>query len=319
MAVVFSAAPRKDPPEKPTVFIKPQHDQALRLLDRLHLLTREQVQRRFYARSATSYAQRVLRELHEMGLVIRRYQPIIPTRSLVKPPYMYTLSTEGSNWLARVYGGQKRRHRRDEDWGHYLFVEHMLATNDFLIGLELLEQRHEDVTIVELRHGHELSREPIKVQLQRGDPPQEHQRSLAADAWFTFRQGTEREGDCWVEIDRATEGQKDWKDKVAAMIAAFAASSGGQTPYEARFGSPNPILIAVAVVPRNPAEAPLRVQNLVRWTTLELERLRARAFGDLFRFTGLNPALCTPEELFLQPSWVAPGVKEPVPLLEGVR
>src|SRR6185312_5737650 len=79
-----------------------------------------------------------------------------------------------------------------------------------------------------------------------------------------------------VELDRSTEDQKVWRQKVAAYTV------WADGPYQQAFETDN---LTIAVV----CPDQTRCAQLSDWTMRELRSRRAEEYGELFVFTSASP------------------------------
>jgi hypothetical protein len=107
-----------------------------------------------------------------------------------------------------------------------------------------------------------------------------------------------------LELDRGTEAQRVWREKIRAYLAAI------EGPYQATFGQES---LTVAVV--TPA-GEQRVAQLLGWLEAELTGQHRHDIADIVLVTGVDPAEVDPWEFFLLPLWRAPWGRELLPLLE---
>jgi hypothetical protein len=106
-----------------------------------------------------------------------------------------------------------------------------------------------------------------------------------------------------LELDRATEDQSVWRDKIAAYVA------WATGPYMQAFETDN---VTVAVV----CPDDRRVEQLMEWTMRELVARRSEEYAELFLFTAASP-VTTPAEIFFSDQvWVQADTGEAVSLLD---
>lgn len=271
-----------------------------------HALTAEQVRRLLYGRGSLRHAQEKLRVLaDELGYAQRVARP--PTRT-GRSAAVFTLSAKGRAFVAKELGlPLPPRYRPGELAGrspqHW---PHTLAIADVLIAFTLLTRNHPSIQVAAMRHERELKRHPVKVDVVRPGTGELRRSVVIPDGWVDLRlalpAGAVQE--CYaLEVDRGTEYQAAWRDKVAALLA-FA-----DGPYQAAFGTPSLTIAVVATT------GPERARQLVAWTEAELRRRNAEGDGPLFRVVGADPAVVSPEELFLASAWFVPFALEPIPLI----
>jgi hypothetical protein len=106
-----------------------------------------------------------------------------------------------------------------------------------------------------------------------------------------------------VELDRATEDQKAWREKVAAYVV------WARGPYKEAFETDN---LTVAVV--CPDER--RREVLMDWTMRELKARDMEEYKVLFLFTATSPVHAAAQRFFFSKIWREAGSPTPIRLLE---
>ncbi len=278
--------------------LKPSDEQVLKSLHRFHYLSSRQLCRLAYSRGSLTYAQSKLKNLTDAGYCQRIW---LPKRAQYgSAPSVYTLARRGINYLRAIgLDVSGRFHPSEKRSLSYLFLDHMLELNDVLISAELLSRAMPQYRLADLRHDQDLKRAPVTVKTKAGG-----QAAVIPDAWLDLRlQGSFRV--CLaIELDRGTEEQKRWRQKVANLVA-FA-----DGPYQEAFGTTS---LTFAVIT---TAGDKRLLDLLRWTEAELESMGEASQGDLFLFTSLSPAAAESIEIFLAHCWLQPFCQEPVALLE---
>jgi hypothetical protein len=106
-----------------------------------------------------------------------------------------------------------------------------------------------------------------------------------------------------LELDRATEDQKVWREKIAAYVAWATGS------YMQAFETDN---VTVAVVcPHNQ-----RVEQLMEWTMRELIARGSEQYAELFLFTAASPVTTPAQAFFSGHIWFQADTGEVVSLLD---
>ena len=152
----------------------------------------------------------------------------------------------------------------------------------------------------------ELKREAVHVEV----PPGPHGtvgagKSVAVipDAWFQLSVNGSPPVSIALELDRATEDQKVWREKVAAY------AYWAEGPYQEAFETDN-LTIAV-VCPSN-----MRVSVLADWTMRELKSRNLTQLADIFLFTATSPVRASPTQFFFNAHWRSAREPAAVKLLE---
>jgi hypothetical protein len=181
------------------------------------------------------------------------------------------------------------------------FIEHTLATIDVLIAAELL-CRTSPVAMPRMLLERELRVSPARVDLP--DANGKHTRSVAVipDAWFELAVGAKKPVAIAIEMDRGSEDQKRWRDKIEAL-AAWALG-----PYRQAFAAET---LTIAVV--TPSDA--RRDTLREWTQQELVRIGQAELAEIFLFTSIDPVAASPQKFFFGHCWYEPASSEPVSML----
>ena len=278
--------------------IRPADFNVLNWLNRFHYLSNQQLCRLGYSRGSLTYVQTRLKALTEAGYCQRIWLPKRGPHG--STPAVYTLARRGLNYLRNngieVNG---RFHPSEQRSLSYLFLQHTLEVNDFLIAAELLCRALSPYRLADLRHERDLKKQPVRVRDVDGK-----QAAVIPDAWLDLRINGRFQVCLALELDRGTEEQKRWRRKVANLLAY---ASG---PYQEAFGTRSLTFAVLTTAGEG------RLQELLRWTEAELEMQREASQGDLFLFTSLTPASAAPEDVFLARRWLQPFRREPLALLE---
>jgi len=123
------------------------------------------------------------------------------------------------------------------------------------------------------------------------------------DGWFQLSINGGPAISIALELDRATEDQKVWREKVAAYTV------WSEGPYQDRFETDN---LTIAVV--CPDER--RRAVLLDWTMRELKARHSEEFAELFLFTASSPVATAPHRFFFSKVWREAGSVKAVSLLE---
>jgi hypothetical protein len=279
--------------------LRPADFLILSWLNRFHYLSSQQLCRLGYSQGSLTYVQTRLKRLTDAGYCQRIWLPKRAPHG--SAPAIYTLARRGLNFL-RTHGVEvaTRFHPSEQRGLSYLFLTHSLEINDFLIAAEILCRYLPAYRLANLLHERDLKRRPVHVKDGSGK-----RAAVIPDAWLDLRIGGRFQVCLALELDRGTEEQKHWRRKVSHLLAY----AGG--PYQDAFGTTS-LTIAVLTT-----AGEKRMLELIRWTEAELEAQGEASQGDLFLFTGLNPAGAMPEEIFLARRWLKPFTREPLALLEA--
>ncbi len=277
-------------------------------------LTLAQITRLFFsARSQRSknHAGQYLKRLAEEHLLVR-----FPLQSTHKGnrAYVYTLGYKGMKYLHTLGFDASPSSCQAKPAPSYQHMQHTLCLNDVLIAAALLPKRVPSILLCDMQHEWILKQKPLHVPSPdtpgNGRKPTGWQlTSVIPDAWLDFRlclNDITYQTAVWLELDRGTEEQKQFRRKVRGLYQA----SYSET-YRQEFGAQN-IIIAFATT-----AGEKRQEQMRQWTKQELSLLGKISDADLLLFTSLPPTGdLDPEWLFLSPIWTTPLTNTPLPLLD---
>jgi hypothetical protein len=260
----------------------------LRALAKLHFLTIEQFAQLYYSKA---YIYSLLRQLYKEKYVDRF--PIARTTRWGSNPLVYTLSHRGVTYLRELGIDAFQTHHKAIKTS--IWLEEVLAINDFLIAATLLHRVSDAITLPYALHERTIRHKRISP--------------LIPDAWMEFDLRDTTLAGIWLEVDMGTEQEQFFKEKIAKIVQ-FA-----ETDYEHIFGTV-PLTVAIATL-----AGEKRLMTILTWVEEVLLQTYTTAKADLFLLTQLSPGEHDPRVLFLENSWYAPyqeheGVYLPKPLLE---
>jgi hypothetical protein len=188
--------------------------------------------------------------------------------------------------------------------------------NDVLIAAALLPRRTSEVRLQAMRHEWMLKQQPLRVCLS-GTTGQATKResegavTVIPDAYLDFRlylNGVAYQAAVWLELDRGTEWEKQFRRKVRGLYAASRTDAYLQA-YASQAGY---LTMAFATT-----AGEKRAGQLRSWIKQELTSLKKTADADLLLTTSL-PATgaLDPTDLFLSPLWQSSLTDTAVPLLD---
>ncbi len=272
----------------------------LAALGRVHYLTAGQLSRLLYAgRDGDRYSQRRLKRLVDAGYVLRLRALPSPRRG--SAPHVFTLTNRGRRALMalgiEVTSPYLRPSEEQAAAANVWFMEHTLAAIDVLVAALAL-CRQTTIRCPRLLTERQLKRHPVRVSLPGG-----RQTSVIPDGWFELQLEPEPPVAIALELDRGSEGQPRWRQKVQAL-AAWA-----RGPYQEAFASDN---LTLAIVTQSPA----RLEQLADWTGRELAASNHEELAPLFLFTSESPVQRPPWEFFCTPLWQPLDGGRPVSLLD---
>ena len=283
--------------QKTAFTISEVHARILFALARFHYLTAKQVSRLFYPtlNDRNRHVQRKLKELVDAGYVLRLRA--LRTQQYGQDAHVFTLADSGRKFVQmaghRVEAIFRPSRERDAS-KNTPFMEHRLATIDVMIAAVALCRDNPYVTCPDMRSERELKRGALKVDVPPRPGTEESVRRTAVipDAWFQlWVAGTEEPNSVAIELDRGTEDQRAWRQKIAAYVV------WATGPYKAAFETDN--LTVAVVCPKDTT----RQAVLMRWTRQELRARGHEGLSEIFLFTAACPVETKPEQFFFLPVW----------------
>lgn len=287
-------------------FLITEVDKAVLLaLSRFHYLTAKQAGRLLYpnANDNNRYMQRRFKKLVDAGFVLRLCA--LPMPQYGQAPHVFTLAYKGRDYLQALGVPVESYFRPVEERrasANRPFMIHRLATIDVMISATVLCRDVSGVSCPQMLSERELKRTAIHVDVAG----EEGTRRVAVipDAWLQLKVGAGEPYSIAVELDRGTEDQKVWRQK----IAAYAAWSMG--PYREAFDTDN--LTVAVVCPDEERSAQLR-----EWTHRELTLRNLANYSELFLFTTLPADTTPPRHFFFGPVWHQSHTNTPVHLIDA--
>jgi len=319
-------ATKKKPPKPFRIGLPEQ--KILHALLRYHYLTAEQLARLLFRQTSLTYVQQKLKVLHDAKFCVYGYD--LRGGRLGKSRYAWTLGRKGLNYLtAEGLDVQERFDVGEATQVKTLFLEHTFAVNDFFISLErlcrLMPDRLTFDVLQDFTSERVIKRKPPYVTILVGDGERRKpvRKPVIADGFVVLRLVGKGRIPLAPEIDRGTEAQGKFRQKIAALVAfacnpseALTADDGTVhqvTPLEKVYG------VRKVTIPVLTTEGAKRAQDLQRWTEAELTELGRKDQRDMFFFTAGRPDLEPPADVFLGHRWTYAFSSDPGPLipLEG--
>ncbi|MGY1710352.1 replication-relaxation family protein [Geodermatophilus sp. SYSU D00758] len=268
----------------------------LRALNRFRYLTAAQLNRVLWPdnrRDENRYAQRRLSRL-----VKDEY--VLPLAELPKPargtaPRVHALAWRGRQALQAIGDTVPSYYRPaelTEASRNPLFMPHTLAVVDVLVALEQLTQEVPGVSLQELLLERDLRRKGLKATVPAGGGVLQPRRvTVVPDAFFTLSVAGGLQH-FLLEVDRDTERQHQWREKVAAL-AFWLTSPASRTLV------PTPSVTVMVTTP-----SVRRREQLRLWTQQELrERRLFEDFAGIFMLTSVSPLDVAPAAFFGEAHW----------------
>jgi Replication-relaxation len=275
-------------------------DEILRAVYTYRFLTLREVTRLFFALGSKNHAGEYLKRLAEHRYLDRFP---LPAARPGNPEFVYMMGHMGIKYLRDV-GADVDGYVRPAHDPTYLHLQHTLCLNDVLIALALLGRDDPAVSLVQMRHEWMLKQTPLSVQLTR--PEGKETVAIVPDAWvdvIVTVGNKRRRMPVWIELDRGTIEQRQWRRKARGIVAAVVSNA-----YAKQFGTSS---IAVAYIT---TAGERRTSQMRAWTIAELQQLRKMDESEMFLFTHLPDGDIDPKRLFLKPVWstVAEGNRVPL-------
>jgi Replication-relaxation len=274
-------------------------------LGRFHYLTAAQASRLLYPHLSDDhrYMQRRLKRLVDSDYALR-------LRALPKPrkgqaPHVFTLGRKGRTYLQQLgfpiepYFRPSEERRATENSP---FMTHRLATIDVMIAADRLCADNPSITCLRMLSERELKRNSVRVQVPSTPGGQVRDVAVIPDAWFQVSYRNKSPYSVALELDRATEDQTVWRQKIAAYVV------WATGPYMEAFETDN---VTVAVVCPDSS----RVTQLIDWTMRELTARSTQEYAELFLFTSESPIMSA-ERFFLDQVWFQADTGEAVSLVD---
>jgi hypothetical protein len=280
---------------QPTYLITEVDESILRALARFHYLTAAQASRLLHPTllDDNRYMQRRLKRLVDNDYVLRLRA--LPVPQYGQAPHVFTLAHRGRQYTQEMGIGIPTYFRPSEEkratWNHP-FMVHRLATIDVMIAAERLCREH-GVVCPRMLSERELKHGAVQVQVPPGPTSltkETRKVTVIPDAWFQLSLSGSEPHSIAIELDRGTEEQKVWRQKVAA----YAYWVDG--PYQEAFETGNLTIATVCLTDT-------RVQQLADWTLKELRSRNLEELADLFLFTVASPVTTAPVDFFSHPLW----------------
>jgi hypothetical protein len=281
----------------------------LRAVNRFRYLTAAQLNRVLWPnniRDANRYAQRRLAALakHECVHVLTD----LPKPATGTAPKVHTLAWRGRKALLQLGDTVPSYYRPsevDESARNPMFMPHTLAVIDVLVAASRLTQDAAEIHLTQLLLERDLRRLRLQVPVPRvSDYERDRRVTVVPDALFSLLvDGTPQH--FLLELDRGTERQQVWRDKVAALTL-WVASSASSTLLTSEY-----VTVMVVTTGRR------RREYLCRWTAHELQaRGLYDEYASLYAVTDSSPVETPPLEFFGAPQWYPPFAASPDSLID---
>lgn len=279
-----------------TEFVPTERDREIVAAVSTHrALTSDQVSLLFWGDlKANSRCRLRLRLLSEHGYLERAEQPVALSEG--RRPLVYFLGKRGLALAADVRGVTEsaidwKKEHNDVRWP---FLEHLLATNEIRVRLEVAAPRA-GFTVLEWLDDKTLSSLSIRDQFMVAQPGGGAvQVALGPDGYVSLLDpnGTTRHR-AFIEADRATVPLGRWQDKVQRYLAYFRSSV-----FADRYKATKPFRVLTVTTSDE------RLANM--------KRVTEEAGGQTWFWFSTFDAIREPGSILLRPVWHMAGSKVPV-------
>jgi hypothetical protein len=294
---------------QPAYYITEVDERVLCALARFHYLTAAQANRLLYPNNSDQnrYVQRLFKRLVDAGYVLRLRA--LPPPLIGRESHVFTLARNGREYVHGMGVSVEPYFRPSEEKRvaeNSPFMLHRLAAIDVMIAADRLCRDISQISCWQMLSERELKRSALRVQVpptprSTGNRPRKV--AVIPDAFFQLSVNDSPPVSISLELDRATEDQKVWREKVAAY-AVWAIG-----PYQEAFETDN-LTIAVAC----PTER--RRTVLMEWTMKELKSRGLEEYAQLFLFTATSPVEASPTRFFFSKVWRQADSHLPVRLID---
>jgi hypothetical protein len=273
-------------------------------LDICDYLTASQAARLLEKERSLTYIREQLRWLVSTGLAVSLESHYITM------PRVYTPTRKGREYAHLLCGTTSdKRFRPAEERDkarNELFIKHTIAVTDVLIAGRLLVKRSPAITLNRMFTEQALKRK-IYVELPApigNGTTQIRTIAIEPDASVDFLIQQTLQNFSHIEVYRNLP-PVEWRFKQKIQGYVTYAESG---LHEQLFQTPS---LSIAVI----TESEPMATTLKRWTEEALQEMGQPEAGEIFFFTNVNPAIVSPEELFLFPAWEQAFSSTKTPLL----
>jgi hypothetical protein len=183
---------------------------------------------------------------------------------------------------------------------------HQLAAIDVMITAERLCWDVPEVSCPRMLSERELKRGVVRVDVPPtpgSDSDAPRKVAVIPDAWFQMSVNDAPPYSIALELDRGTEDQKTWRQKVAAYTV------WANGPYQKAFETDNLTIAVVCPTVRRRAE-------LLDWTMRELKARQLDEYEQLFVFTEASPVAVSPHRFFFGKVWHQADSDSPIRLID---
>jgi len=276
------------------------HEEILRDIYTFHFLNLEEVMRLLrYSPNSKRNCQKLLKQLRDHSYLD---SPRLPRSYLGNPPFVYTLSREGLNYLRDLgYDTDFRFRPIDHKQPSYSWLSHMTSLNDFLICACLLSDTGYSIAVETLIHEWIIKRRfnvSVEVRIKKETGGFEKRTvGVIPDAFINFRFRSNLHMPLLVEMDLASESKWKIREKVYALLAYV-------DGLYAKLFEVDPDTATIAfVVPDNNTH---RRDLLLHYIESVLKETNRLSDAEMFYVAALPQGVLNPIDVFLTPLWHRP-------------
>jgi hypothetical protein len=237
----------------------------------LRFLTRDQIKKLEFEKGSMTACQRRLSLLFHNGYLTAVHKPI--TTGYGSSKRIYCLSRKGAALISHLYGeneaGKIKWDEKQNKVEHF-FIEHNLAINDVRIAFLKSAKADGDYNLFW------FSEKEVKAWKEKVDDPENSGKTLAItpDSFF-YLLGQKKKAYYFLEIDRATEANRRWRDKIRGYVEYIKSGK-----YQQRFQTSALRVLTVTTSDK-------RMANLIK-TTQSVENAYFFLFSTFDRIKGKN-------------------------------
>jgi len=180
----------------------------------LRFLTRDQIKKLEFEEGSMTACQRRLSLLFHNGYLSAVHKPI-PT-GYGSSKRIYCLSKKGADLISYLYGEREAREikwNKKQNQVENFFIEHTLAINDVRIAFLKAVLKTKDYDLFW------FNEKDVKAWKEKIEDPENPNKTIAItpDAFF-YLLGQEKKAYYFLEVDRATESNQRWRNKVRGYV-----------------------------------------------------------------------------------------------------
>lgn len=256
----------------------------------LRFLTRDQIRLLEFEKGSMTACQRRLSLLYHNGYLSAVHKPI-PT-GYGSSKRIYCLSKKGAALISHLYSEKEARQIKwNEKYNKVepFFIEHILAINDVRIAFSKAALATNEYDLFW------FNEQEVKAWKEKVDDPEDSSKTLpiTPDA-FLYLIGKDKKAYYFLEVDRATESNRRWRDKIKGYVEYVKSGK-----YQARFKTEALRVLTVSTSNN-------RINNLIK-TTQSVENAYFFLFATFDQVKDNN--------IIFKPVWKTTGKKDLISLL----